>query len=164
MAATRTPGIAAHDDLANARAVSRYYTEVLGWPTTIDASAREVRLRLGDTVDALVMRAGLGGEVNHQLVQSMVLTPIIVVPRRREDEPDDWIFLTQPRTQMRESTIADLVSLQVGWKKTGSAILVPTSGITDEPRWLMAPRAGSELPPWATVVGAVRRTASSRRW
>ncbi|WP_158851156.1 hypothetical protein [Saccharothrix deserti] len=145
----------------DASALSQYYTDLLSWPTTIDPSTGEVRLRLGDTVDALIMRAGFGGEVNHQLVRSMLSAPIIVVPGK----PDDWIFLTQPRTTMRESTIADLVSLQVGWKEVGSTIVLPAFGSAeDELRWLAQPKADLELPPWGAVVGAVRRTASSRAW
>lgn len=146
---------------ADASALSRYYTDLLCWPTTIDPSVGEVRLRLGDTVDALIMRAGFGSEVNHQLVRSMLSAPIIVVPGR----PDEWIFLTQPRTPMRDSTIAHLVSLQVGWKEAGSTIVLPAFGsAASELRWLAQPNAGLELPSWVAVVGAVRRTASARAW
>lgn len=140
------------------------YTKLLSWPTTIEPSTGEVRLRLGDTVDALVMRSGLGGEVNHQLVQAILTAPIIVVPGTPNTKPDDWIFLTQPRTRMRESTIADLVSMQVGWYEPGSMIPLPPFGCTEGGlRWLTWSGADLELPTWGVVVGAVRRTLS-RGW
>lgn len=140
------------------------YTKVLSWPTTIEPSTGEVRLRLGDTVDALVMRAGLGGQVNHQLIQAILTAPVIVVPGIPGTKPDDWIFLTQPRTRMRESTIADLMSIQVGWYESDTTIPLPAFGCTEGGlRWLAWPEAGLELPTWGVVVGAVRRTLS-RAW
>ncbi|MFI7676412.1 hypothetical protein [Actinophytocola sp. NPDC049390] len=144
--------------------LSQYYTQLLCWPTTIEPSTGEVRLRVGDTVDALIMRAGFGGEVNHQLIQAMQRAPIIVLPGKPDTTPDDWIFLTQPRTKMRQSTIADLVSAEVGWYEVGATIPLPAFGSAEgELRWVQQPEAGLELPNWGAVVGAVRRTFS-RAW
>jgi hypothetical protein len=148
------------DDLAPS-VLRRYYTNLLSWPTTIDSETGEVRLRLGETVDALVMRAGFGGEVNHELVRAMMRAPIIVVPGKKAV---DWVFLTQPRTPMRQLTVDDLMAAQVGWYKPGDTVALPAFGEIEEGlRWLQRPEAGEELPSWGAVVGAVRRTFT-RAW
>lgn len=158
---TRQPDRTAPSDRAVPSVLSRYYTELLSWPTTIDPDTGEVRLRLGETIDALVMRAGLGGEVNHQLVRAMMSAPIIVVPRKKAV---DWVFLTQPRTPMRQSTIDDLMAAQVGWYKPGDTVALPPFGTTEDGlRWLQRPETDGELPGWGAVVGAVRRTFT-RTW
>ncbi len=139
----------------------RYYTNLLSWPTTIDSGTGEVRLRLGETIDALVMRAGFGGEVNHELVRAMMRAPIIVVPGKKAV---DWVFLTQPRTPIRQSTVENLMTAEVGWYKTGDTVALPPFGTTDGGlHWLQRPEAGKELPSWGAVVGAVRRTFT-RTW
>jgi hypothetical protein len=142
----------------------QHYTEPLSWSTTIEPVTGEVRLRLGHTVDALVMRAGFAGEVNHQLVQVMLRVPIIAVPASLDTKPDNWIFLTQPRTTMRPSAIADLVSAQVGWYEVGATIPLPASGGTEDGlRWVQRPESDLDLPRWDLVIGAVRRT-HTRTW
>lgn len=138
-----------------------YYAKLLSWPTAIDSSTGEVQLRLGETIDALVMRAGFGGEVNHALVQAMMSVPIIIVPGKRTV---DWVFLTQPRTPMRRATVDDLMAANVGWYKRGGTITLPAFGTAEGGlRWLQRPEAGVELPRWGAVVGAVRRTFT-RMW
>ncbi|MEV6712679.1 hypothetical protein AB0M48_11620 [Lentzea sp. NPDC051208] len=150
-----------HDDDIAPSVLRRYYTNLLSWPTTIDSETGEVRLRLGETIDALVMRAGFGGEVNHELVRAMMRAPIIVVPGKKAV---DWVFLTQPRTPMRQSTVDDLMAAQVGWYKPGDTVTLPAFGTTEGGlRWLQRPEAGEELPSWGAVVGAVRRTFT-RTW
>ena len=135
----------------------RYYHDVFAWPTTIDNTTGEVRLQLGSTVDALFMRAGFAAEVNSFLVRHMFRAPIIVVP----SEPNDWIFLTQPRTTLRLKVWEDLVRIQVGWKRRGETILLPALDNTEEGvRWLERPQQHTDLPPWTAVVAAAR-TASS---
>ncbi|RBM17616.1 hypothetical protein DI005_21240 [Prauserella sp. PE36] len=136
---------------------ARDYTDVFAWPTTIDSVTGDVRLRLGTTVDALIMRAGFAGEVNNFLARHMLRAPIIVVP----GDPDDWIFLTQPRTTMRMSSWDDLVRIQVGWKRRGDSVLLPALDNVDEGvRWLERPQPQMTLPPWTAVVGAARSTSS----
>ncbi len=135
----------------------RYYHDVFAWPTTIDNTTGEVRLQLGSAVDALFMRAGFAAEVNSFLVRHMFRAPIIVVP----SEPNDWIFLTQPRTTLRLKVWEDLVRIQVGWKRHGETILLPALDNTaDGVRWLERPQQHTDLPPWTAVVAAAR-TASS---
>ena len=135
----------------------RYYNDVFAWPTTIDSTTGEVRLQLGNSVDALIMRAGFAGEVNNFLVRHMFRAPIIVVP----SDPSDWIFLTQPRTTMRMSTWEDLMRIQVGWKRRGGTISLPALDNVDEGvRWLERPRQHTTLPPWTAVVGAARSASS----
>lgn len=148
-------------DDASPHVRSQHYTELLSWPTTIEPETGEVRLRLGDAIDALVMRAGFGAEVNHQLVQAMMRVPIIVVS---DEKVVDWIFLTLPRTPMRQSTVVDLGTAHVSWYKAGNTIALPASGATEgDLYWLQQPEADAELPAWGAVVGAVRRTFT-RAW
>lgn len=136
--------------------LAHYYAEVFGWPTTVDTDSGEVRLPLGEVVDALIIRAGLAAEVNHLLIQRMVQVPIIEVP----GEPPGWIFLTRPRTTLRRSTWADLVRIQVGWKTVGESIPLPAHDGSGGVRWLKRPVAGTELPLWTAVVAAARSAAS----
>lgn len=137
--------------------LDQYYHEVFAWPTTIDNVTGEVRLQLGSIVDALYMRAGFAAEVNSFLVRNMFYAPVIVVP----GQPNDWIFLTQPRTTMRLRVWEDLLRIQVGWKRRGDTILVPALDNTDEGvRWLERPRQQADLPPWTAVVAAARRASS----
>jgi hypothetical protein len=137
--------------------LGQHYRDVLAWPTTIDNVTGEVRLQLGSIVDALYMRAGFAAEVNSFLVRNMFRVPIIVVP----SEPNDWIFLTQPRTTMRLRIWEDLLRIQVGWKRRGDTILLPALDNTDEGvRWLERPRQHTSLPPWTAVVAAARRASS----
>jgi hypothetical protein len=118
---------------------------------------REGELKLGGVVDALFMRAGFASEVNSFLVRHLFWAPIIVTA----DEPSEWIFLTQPRTPMRTAVWEDLVRLQVGWKRHGETIMLPTIGTTTQGvRWLQQPGRRTTLPPWTAVVAAARSISS----
>lgn len=140
------------------RHLRRFGTTPPDWPITVTPGTGEARLRLGDTVDALIMRAGLGAEVNHHLVQALFEVPIIATAA--DACPSRWIFLTQPRTEMRESTVVDLASQQVTWHRAGTTIPLPSLGHPGPGlRWAQPPKAGTELVSWGTVVGAVRRAA-----
>jgi hypothetical protein len=131
------------------------------WPITLEQTTGKRLLLLGYTVDALIMRAGLGGEVNHQLVRAMLHAPVVVVSERRHAAPDSWIFLTRQRTPMRERTVIDLACAQVGWPKYGSTIPLPPPGcVRGDLRWLEDGTGDWQLPPWSAVVAAVRRTFS----
>ncbi len=129
----------------------RNYCDVFAWPTSIDSVSGDVYLQLGTTVDALIMRAGFGAEVNNFLARHMLRVPIIVVP----GDPSDWIFLTQPRTTMRMSSWGDLVRSQIGWKRHGDTVLLPAlDNVTEGVRWLERPQPHMSLPPWTTVADA----------
>ncbi|PXY16969.1 hypothetical protein [Prauserella flavalba] len=135
----------------------RVYHDVFAWPTTIDNVTGEVRLRLGTVVDALIMRAGFAAEVNNVLVRHMFRAPIITVP----GNPADWIFITRPRTTLRQSVWEDLMRIQVGWKRRGQTILLPAlDNTTDGVRWLEQPQQHADLPPWTAVVAAARKASS----
>jgi hypothetical protein len=137
--------------------LSRYYHGTFDWPTTIDSITGEVHLHIGSTVDALIMRAGFAAEVNNFLVRHMFRAPIIVVP----GDPNDWIFLTGPRTTMRLTTWEDLVRIQVGWKRRSEMLALPApDNAAGTLRWLQRPEPGTELPPWSAVVGAARASSS----
>lgn len=137
---------------------NRVYHDVFAWPTTINNTTGEVRLQLGSAVDALFMRAGFAAEVNSFLVRHMFRAPIIVIP----SEPNDWIFLTQPRTTMRLKVWEDLLRIQVGWKRRGETILLPALDNTqDGVRWLERPQQHTDLPPWTAVVAAARKASSA---
>ena len=162
MSTATAPGTPKQEFLGVSGPLSRYIDELPSRAITVEAGA--VSVNVGRVIDALIMPAGFGGEVNRQLMQAMLRVPIIVVPGSRTATSSRWVFLTRPRTQMRPSTLADLVSAQVGWYEVGAAIPLPGSGSTGGgPRWVQRPEAGLELPEWGAVVGAVRRTFS-RAW
>jgi hypothetical protein len=133
------------------RVLARYYCTAFAWPTIADPAG--VWLRLGDAVDALAIGAGLALEVNRILIPSLLGAPIIEV----RGPSTIWIFLTQPRTPLRQSTWAELSRLGIGWREPGSALrLPPLRGIASGFRWLSCPIRGVGLPPWTAVVGAAR--------
>jgi hypothetical protein len=135
----------------------QYYSELFAWPITIDPKTGEIHLQLGETVDAVTMRAGFAAEVNNVLAKSFLTGPVIVVP----GNPADWVFITQGRTPLRRSTVDDLVRIQVGWNPVGATIPLPALVAGHEgPRWLERPKLGSALPPWTAVIGAARRASS----
>jgi 7-cyano-7-deazaguanine synthase len=122
----------------------------------VNPATGEASLRLGDTVDALIMRAGLGAEVNHHLIQALFEVPIIATTA--DACPSRWIFLTQPRTEMRESTVVDLASQQVTWHKAGTTIPLPSLG-RPGPQWAQPPKGRDG----ARQLGHRRRRGAPRR-
>lgn len=135
----------------------QYYNRIFEWSTTIDSATGELRLQLGETVDALLIRAGFAAEVNKFLVRHMFRVPIIVMP----GSPEDWVFVTQQRTTMRMSVWEDLVRIQVGWKRRGDTIpLPPLDNIDDGLRWFQRPEQQAELPPWSAVICAARSAST----
>ncbi|WP_158883296.1 hypothetical protein [Amycolatopsis anabasis] len=152
----------APDVLADLAAVSRRYRGTFDWPTTVDTSGTRLELPIGETVDALVMRAAFGGEVNALLRMHLVTGPIIGIP----GDPADWIFLTRPRTEMSEKTREDLLRADVGWKPLGATISLPPSLLPrGRVRWIDRPVAGRPLPPWSTVVAMARAALfAGRGW
>ena len=130
-------------------------TAVANTPSDVQLFAGD-RITVGDTVDALIMRAGFGAEVNGILTRCMLRAPIILsVGRQRE-----WIFLTQPRTTLRQATWADLVRIQVGWLHAGSELQLPAADGAGDRTWLQRPEFGQLLPPWMAVVSAARSASS----
>lgn len=113
-------------------------------------------IAVGETADALIMRAGFAAEVNGVLTRCLLRAPIILsVGRQRE-----WIFITQPRTSLRPVTWADLVRIQVGWLPVGTVIPLPVAKDVGERRWLQRPVFGQSLPPWSAIVSAARSASS----
>jgi hypothetical protein len=113
-------------------------------------------ITVGDTADALIMRAGFAAEVNGVLTRCLLRAPIILsVGRHRE-----WIFITQARTALRPVTWADLVRIQVGWLPVGAIIPLPGAANAADRRWLQSPALGESLPPWSAVVSAARSASS----
>jgi hypothetical protein len=137
---------------AGCAVLSRYYAAEFAWPTAADATG--VWLRLGDVVDALIMREAVAAKVNARLVQCLLGAPVIELTN------GDWIFLTQRRTPLRQSTWDHLARIPVGWRQPGTALRLPRA---DEPacdvRWRHHPVAGAPLPPWTAVVSAIRTVA-----
>ncbi|QUQ66033.1 hypothetical protein [Kutzneria sp. CA-103260] len=132
-------------------------TAVANTPSDLQLFAGD-RIVVGEAVDALIMRAGFGAEVNGILTRCMLHAPIILSAGRRWE----WIFLTQARTALRQATWADLVRIQVGWLHAGAELLLPTDDAdgTAERRWQQRPLFGQPLPPWTAVVSAARSASS----
>jgi hypothetical protein len=128
-----------------------YYTAEFAWTTAADSAG--VWLRLGGAVDALVVRPVLGAKVNAVLERSMLCAPIIEAPG------GDWIFLTDRRTPLRQSTWDYLAGIPVGWREAGSYVLLPRADELCDVRWRRRPVPGAQLPPWTAVVGATRSVA-----
>jgi len=147
----RQPQSASRDD----RVLARYYRTAFAWPASADSTG--VWLRLGGDVDVLAIRVGLAVKVNSILVQSLLSAPVIEV----RGHHTLWVFLTQSRTSLRQSTWADLVRLGIGWREPGSLLRLPAlCDITSSFRWLKCPTRGVRLPPWTAVVGAARSASS----
>ncbi|HEY0494752.1 MAG TPA: hypothetical protein VGD48_03350 [Kutzneria sp.] len=113
-------------------------------------------LTVGDPVEAIGMRAGLGAEVNSMLSMAMLSGPVVAYA----GTPERWIFLTGPATSTSNSVLADLVRLGVGLFPMGSLIALPCAENAGTARWIDRPVPNKPLPPWQAVVAAVRRTSS----
>jgi len=125
-------------------------TAVANTPSDVQPFAGD-RIVVGETVDALIMRAGFGAEVNGILTRCMLRAPILLSAGRQRE----WIFLTQPRTTLRQATWTDLVRIQVGWLHVGAEIPLP-----GPEGWIQRPDFGQPLPPWTAVVSAARSASS----
>ncbi|MEU5259215.1 hypothetical protein [Amycolatopsis sp. NPDC021455] len=137
------------------RALARYYRVAFAWPAV--AGPAGVRLRLGDVVDALAVRAPLAAEVDHTLVQSLLGAPVVEL----RDPGVCWIFLTQPRIPLRPSTWDDLTRAGIEWSEPGTSLPLPAlRGGGNGLRWRKCPVHGTKLPPWTAVVGAIRSAVS----
>jgi hypothetical protein len=140
--------------------LSQSYRILFGWPTAVDDESGEVRLTVGVTVDTLIFPPGFAGEVNMMLKVRLQRVPIIVVP----GHPAKWMFLTQPRSELRQSTYAELVRYRVEWLDKGSQITLPSSG-PGGVRWLEGgPTVGCDLPLWTTIASAARSAAAMVAW
>lgn len=113
-------------------------------------------LTVGDPVEAIGMRAGLGAEVNSMLSMAMLAGPVLAY----RGTPERWIFLTAPATSTSTAVLADLVRLGVSLFPMGSLIALPCAENLETARWIDRPVPGRPLPPWQAVVAAVRRTSS----
>ena len=130
-------------------------TAVANGPTTVQLFAGD-HIVVGDTADALIMRAGFAAEVNGILTRCLLRAPIILSMGRQRE----WIFITQARTSLRPVAWTDLVRIQVGWLPVGTVIPLPGVEDTGERRWLQRPVFGECLPPWTAVVSAARSASS----
>lgn len=145
---------------ASALELCQSYRTLFGWPTTVDSESGELRLTVGATVDTLIFPPGFAGEVNMMLKVRLQRVPIIVVP----GHPAKWMFLTQPRCELRESTYAELVRYRVEWLDKGSQITLPNS-VSGGVRWLEGgPTVGCDLPPWTSIAYAARSAAAMVAW
>jgi hypothetical protein len=113
-------------------------------------------LTVGDPVEAIGMRAGLGAEVNSMLSMAMLSGPVIAYA----GTPERWIFLTAPATSTSNAVLADLVRLGVSLFPMGSLVALPCNENLGTARWINRPVPSRSLPPWQAVVAAVRRTSS----
>jgi hypothetical protein len=113
-------------------------------------------LTVGDPVEAIGMRAGLGAEVNSMLSMAMLSGPVLAY----SGTPERWVFLTAPVTTTSNTVLADLVRLGVSLFPMGSLIALPCTENLATARWVNRPAPGRPLPPWQAVVAAVRRTSS----
>lgn len=131
------------------------YRRDLGWP--VDGDAHGAYLLVGDTVGALRMRAGLGAEVQWWLRLRMLAGPVLAVPGKRTE----WTFLTQPAPGGPHRK-----PLPPGVEPVAARLPLPTPG-TDRGTafWATAPDpAHPALPPFASVVGAVRSVLYGHRF
>lgn len=144
-----------HSAARGDRVLARFYRETFGWPVTADPAG--VWLQLGEAMDMLSVPARLAARVDNILAQSMLGAPLLEVPGKQPF----WAFITQARTPLRQSTLADLIRLEIGWQEPGSTLRLPslcspTAGF----RWLKSPVRGMSPPPWTAVVGAARSASN----
>lgn len=136
-----------------------YYAEAFGWP--IAMVAHDIMLVCGEVVDALVMPAGLGGEVNHLLRGIRLYAP--VVESRDNDGRLTWAFLCEPRECSRPA--GALAHHGVKHFGPGTMVRLPLSAGcgSGTPRWVAQPKGGdgAALPPWMSIFScaskAIRR-------
>lgn len=131
-------------ELAAARTA---YEERLGWPVAMEVSKRRLVVRVGTSIDAIVMPSSTGASVLGQLRMMMLSGPVLATPDGR------WTFLTQACLRERPELPVALGVAQVRNLRRGSAVMLPTDLASGD--WISEPRYS--LPPWSTVVGTARK-------
>jgi hypothetical protein len=131
------------------------YTELLGWPVSMQVGSRNLTVAVGEVLDAVSMPAGLGVRVRDELGIAMLSGPVFADPDGRR-----WTFLTKPISTIRPGVAADLSALQVYLAPHGTFVVIPISNTTCAGRrwrWIERPVSSRALPPAYAVIALARR-------
>lgn len=127
--------------------------DVLGWPIAINAEG--VFLPASHDIVGLTVPAGLGGEVNTEIIRREIRVPIIAVP----GGPSRWVFLVQPPTSLPGLPVS------VGLMSGTARIPLPPTEIGNEPvRWICEPSDiyRVAVPTFNQVLQVIRYTVNPR--
>jgi hypothetical protein len=141
-------------ELAAARTA---YEQRLGWPVSLDVTARCLTLGAGQIVDALTVPTPLAKQAQAELEVMMLAGPVIASP-----DGGTWTFLTALATDAPHVP-PDLDVAGVHAALRGTCLVLPPDLTATRPEgwhWIAAPPGRRPLPPWSVVVGATRRALS----
>lgn len=127
--------------------------DLLSWPIAINAEG--VFLPASHDIVGLTVPAGLGGEVNTEIVRREIHAPIVAVPGK----PCRWVFLVQPPTSLPGLPVS------VGLMSGNARIPLPPTEIGDEPvRWICEPSDTYRVvvPTFNQVLQAIRYIVNPR--
>lgn len=128
---------------------ARVFVDQLGWPVTIDAERRQLMLRVGDSVDVLVLPGELASTAAVELRLPGMNAPVSASPDSRW-----WAFYTALARRRSPEVPTDLRGARVHAIPRGGQHIVPPAGCED--LWPRPPRPGVRLVAWATVITAAR--------
>lgn len=136
--------------LADAR---NSYIEDLGWPVTIEVTARQLSVAVGEQFDAITMPAGLGERVQAELRVAMLAGPVLA-----DRGTGRWTFLTGlagPESVVPERARAAGVAAL----PRHSRVVLPDDRVDAIPArtWVTRPRSRALLPPWPAVAATAGR-------
>lgn len=141
-------------ELAAARTA---YEERLGWPVSLDVTARSLILGAGRIVDALTVPTPLAGLAQAELEVMMLAGPVIASP-----DGGSWTLLTDLATDVPHVP-PDLDAAGVHAVLRGEWLVLPpdlTATRQEGWHWIAPPPRRRPLPAWSVVVGATRRALS----
>lgn len=141
-------------ELADARA---NYEELFGWPVSVQVGHRSLAVAVGHSVGAVIMPAGLGAEVHHELGIAMLGGPVLA-----HQDGSRWTFLTKPLPPIRSDLAGRLTMCEVVIAPHGSHVVIPPylaigAGAAEARRWIEPPVSSRPLPPPYAVISTVRR-------
>ncbi|MDQ3576906.1 MAG: hypothetical protein M3443_04750 [Actinomycetota bacterium] len=141
-------------ELAAARTA---YEERLGWPVSMEVTARCLTLGAGQIVDALTVPTPLAAQAQTELEVMMLAGPVIASP-----DGGSWTLLTDLATDVPHVP-PDLDAAGVHAARRGEWLVLPpdlTAALQEGWHWIAPPPGRLPLPPWSVVVGATRRALS----
>jgi hypothetical protein len=147
-------------DQMAARALA--YQQFYDWPVAVAPDTGELVLAVHAGVDAIIVRGELGIQVQRLLCTRLLAGPVLLLPKDDPEQLPDWVFLTGPAQTLCRQTMADIGRIGVRlWPHNEFVPLPPSRLPGGEVRWSTSPVMGRSLPPWISVIGAVRSVATA---
>lgn len=137
------------------------YQQLYDWPVCVSPDTGDLVLAVHAGVDAITVPHGPGIQAQRLLCTRLLAGPVMLLPKDDPEQLPDWVFLTGPAQNLSRQTVADIGRIGVRlWPHDEFVPLPPSRLPGGEVRWSTSPILGRPLPPWISVIGAVRSVAA----